>query len=230
MGSRPDRGQELLDQPRRQTMSFKSMPAALEADPQRRIMRLVLLVDDQDRARESHRWHIDQEGRLNNLPLQPWSVEGSPYYWRKIRAATAIADAVEKAFTGLKFTADWSRWLIHRTDGVKIEGPAYFEERGALEMVIRVESDANYDRVYGFIMQVLERQPGYESRGFRPSVFTEGQETAIERMPKEDQGPLMPSLEKRATPPLTDLPPREPWNLAADLLRRFLQLRRGLSQ
>ena len=230
MGSRPDRGQELLDQPRRQTMSFKSMPAALEADPRRRSMRLVLLVDDQDRTRESHRWCVDEDGRLIGHQLQPWYVEGSPYYRRKIRVATAIADAVEKAFTGLKFTADWSRWLIHRTDGVKIERPAYVEERGALEMVIRVESGANYDRVYGFIMQVLERQPGYESRGSRPSVFTEEQETAIERMPKEDQGRLMPSLVKRATPPLTDSPPREPWNLAGDVLRRFMQLRRGLSQ
>jgi len=231
MASRFDRGQELLDQPGRLTMSFRSMPAALEADPQSRSIHLVLLVNDPNFAsRESHRWQIDQKGRLNRIQLQPWLGDGDGYMPWMMRRATAIAAAVEKAFTGLIFTAEWARWLVHRADGVKIERPAYLEERGTLEMVIRVEPDANYDRVYHFIMQVLERQPGYESRGSRPSIFTEEQEAAIEHMPKVDQERLIPSRKKRASLPFTDSPHREAWKSAADALRRFMQLRRELSQ
>jgi hypothetical protein len=230
MRNRSDEGPELLDQPRRQTMSFRSMPAALEADPERRSMRLVFVVNEPDPARENSRWHVDSQGCLIGDQPQVRRVAGSRYFRRAIGVAARISDAVEEAFTGLKFTSDWSRWLIHRADGVKIARPTYIEERGTLELVICVDPDANYDRVYRFIIDVLERQPGYEARAFRPPVFTREEEIAIELMPKGDQDRGIPSREKRATPPLPDSPPKELWRSAADILRGLFERRRELSR
>jgi len=185
---------ELLDQPRRQTMSFHDMPAALEADPERRSMSLVLLVYEQEPARSSRCLGADKHGRR----------------WK---AASAISAAVDEAFTGLKLTADWTRWFVRRADGVKIERPTYIEDRGTLESVISVDPDTNYDDVYCFVLNVLERQPGYESRGSRRYVFTAVQEAEIERMPTESEG--------GEVAPLPSPPNQHPSDAAADLLRRL---------
>ncbi len=153
-------------------------------------------------------------------PRQPWRPESPRHARWLMRRATSISAAIEKAFTGLKFTGDWSRWLIHKADGVKIERPTYIDERGSLELVIRVEPDANYDRVYRLAMQVLESQPGYESRGTPPSAFTADQEDAIEQMPKESEG--------RSIRPLSVSPRRTVSQSAADVLRTLMYRRREL--
>jgi hypothetical protein len=226
MGKQPDLAVELFDQPDRQTMSFRDMAAALEADHVRRIVRLVFLVDERDPAREYHRWHVDRNGELTSLQLQPWSLEEPRYIGRMMRAATRISAEVEKAFTGLILSSNWSRWLLHRVDGIKIERPTYIEEKGTLECVIEVDIHANYDAVYRSVMRVLEQQPGYESRGGTSFAFTKQQEAAIERMPREDLILALPPFAKRASPPLADSPPGEPWKLAADVLRRIMERRR----
>ncbi len=222
MRNRPDEGAELLDQPRRQTMSFGNIDASLEADPRLRIIKLLFLVEDVEKARDYQRWHVDKTGELISLQLQPWVVEEAPHSRRTYRAANAISAAVEKAFTGLKFSSKWSRWLVHRADGVKIERPAYIRERGTLELVMSVDPDANYDHVYRFVLRVLERHPGYEWRGSCPTGFTYEEESEIEEMAKEG--------EYRVIAPSAELPTKRPSEAAHRVLRKLLRHRRELSQ
>ncbi len=226
MRKQPNPAAELFDQPDRQTMSFRNMAAALEADHVRRIVRLVFLVDERDPAHEYQRWYVNKKGQLTSLQLQPWSLEEPRYSRWMMRAATRISAEVEKAFTGLILSSNWSRWLLHRVDGIKIERRTYIEEKGTLECVIEVGIHANYDAVYRLVMRVLEQQPGYESRGGTSFAFTKQEETAIEQMPREEHILALPPFAKRATPPLADSPPGEPWKLAADVLRRIMQRRR----
>ena len=224
MASQLTKGMERFDQPRRQTMFFRSMPAALEVEPEQRCMRLVFLVDDRDPAREVSQWCIDAKGRLIQHPpqdSQPLTRRGHSHW--QFRRARSIANAIERAFTGLKIVSDWSRWLIHKLDGVRIDRPTYIEERGSLELLIRVEPKVNFDQVYDFILHVLEQQPGFESRGTRRSAFTAEVELLIEQMPTDrEESAAQPVVSGSTTKGLSET--------AADVLRMMMQRRNELEK
>jgi hypothetical protein len=208
---------ELLDQPRRQTMSFGGMPAAVEADPEHRTIRLVFLVAEAPPPRPSRRICLDQTGASVD-ELRRSTIQAPKYVSGIMNAARRITAAVEQSFTGLTFTAGWTRWLVRKTDRVQFDGPVYSEDRGTLEFGISIDRQTNYDLVYGRVLSVLEGQPDYEPRGSRRTAFTIADEDAIERMPKEGHG--------RQASVRTGRPTMGAFHAAGDVLRRCFEQRR----
>lgn len=146
-------------------MSFAGMPAALETDPFNRLIKLVFALCD---------------------------AFGQPEVKCNRRAREILA-AIEQEFTSVKMTGPLLRKLIDRCDDVSIGNHRFDPERHTIECVMRVGASQNFDSVYDFIVDVLEKQPHYEPRGAR-AVFTQSQEDAIEAMPKEDTGvPAQPT-------------------------------------
>jgi len=176
--TRPECG-ELLDQPRRQNLSFGRGFAALEADPHGRGMKLVILVHDRFPEVPPYR-PIEEalEGRSRAAPR--WARTSCDQWARDLVAALV------HEFSGTKLTGSWIRWLIHKTDGVLIGTPTHDLERGTLECRIRVDENVNYDLIYRRVLDVLKRQPGYQREGTTLSPFSVRLLDEIERMPREE--------------------------------------------
>lgn len=174
---------ELLDQPERVAMLFGEDPAALEAEPESRVIRLVMQVREAPTG-AAPSYQPKLPGKLQVF-LNRARERRDYREYLGLRRVVATHAGVERAFCGGLALFGPVRRLILRARGLNF-GPVYYDPVNfVVYRSLFVEPMTNYDDAYDAILHVLERRGDYEAAS--------GRRRSARRAPKAPAQPSLPA-------------------------------------
>ncbi len=155
---------ELLDQPERRCMYLGEIPIAIEAEPELRVIRVVMLIRpfDHGPARDYEAWLPVDLRRMRLLGL----ARGNRRLWYESARAESIVHSVHNGLAGLPwrwlpFTVP--RWML-RLRGIWVGIPMHDPTSGIYRVTIHIEPRANYDAAYDHLIQAFQSRTDFEGQ------------------------------------------------------------------